>query len=154
MSEDQASDDRNGGAKADTRDKRGRFAAGNPGRPPGTRHRITRAVEALLEGEAEELTRRAIDQALAGDTVALRLCLERLLPPMRGRTVHVALPAIKTASDGLAALDVVLEAVAEGSITPEEGGAVASLVAEHRKQLEATEFEQRLRRLEELSERK
>jgi hypothetical protein len=30
-----------------------------------------------LEGEAEALTRKAIDMALNGDVVALRLCLER-----------------------------------------------------------------------------
>jgi hypothetical protein len=77
----------NSGVVADARDAKGRFAAGNPGRPVGTRHRITRAVEALLEGEAEALTRRAIDQALAGDVTALRLCLERLLPPMKSKTV-------------------------------------------------------------------
>ena len=44
---------------------RGRpFEPGNPGKPKGTRHRTTLAVEALLEGEAEQLTRKAIDLAL------------------------------------------------------------------------------------------
>jgi hypothetical protein len=45
------------------------------------------AAEALLDGEAEALTRKAVELALAGDTVALRLCLERLLPPRRSRRV-------------------------------------------------------------------
>ena len=33
--------------------------------------------------EAEALTRKAIERALEGDTTALRLCLDRLLPPCR-----------------------------------------------------------------------
>jgi hypothetical protein len=63
------------------RDARGRWAAGNPGRPRGARNAATEAALALLDGEAANLTRRAIDAALAGDAAALRLCLERILPP-------------------------------------------------------------------------
>lgn len=63
--------------------------SGNPsGRPRGARNKTTRAVEALLDGEAEALTRKAIERALEGDTTALCLCLDRLLPPVahwRGR---------------------------------------------------------------------
>jgi hypothetical protein len=56
-------------------------AVNNPaGRPKGARHRSTLAAEALLDGEAEALTRKAIEKAKEGDSVALRLCLERILP--------------------------------------------------------------------------
>jgi hypothetical protein len=34
----------------------------------------------LLDGEALGLTRRAVEAALAGDMLAMKLCLERLLP--------------------------------------------------------------------------
>ena len=45
--------------------------SGNPsGKVRGTRNRVTMAAEALLAGETEALTRKAIDLALAGDTVA------------------------------------------------------------------------------------
>jgi hypothetical protein len=55
---------------------RGRpFPPGNPGKPKGARHRATRAMEALLEGESEALTRKAVEVALAGDAVALWLCM-------------------------------------------------------------------------------
>ena len=58
--------------------------SGNPaGRPNGSRNKASVAVDALLDGEAEALTRKAIDLALAGDTVALRLCMERICPPRR-----------------------------------------------------------------------
>jgi hypothetical protein len=42
------------------------------------------AIEKLLEGEAEEIGRKAIELANAGDTVALRLCLERIPPSTTG----------------------------------------------------------------------
>jgi hypothetical protein len=56
--------------------------SGNPaGRPKGSRNKTTLAIEALLEGEAEALTRKAIERALEGDMAALRLCMDRLAPP-------------------------------------------------------------------------
>jgi hypothetical protein len=58
----------------------GTFGPGNPGKPKGTRHKATRAALALLDGEAEALTRQAVTMALEGDTTALRLCLERIAP--------------------------------------------------------------------------
>jgi hypothetical protein len=58
--------------------------SGNPaGKPKGTLHHATRAVLAMMEGEAEAITRKAIDLALAGDSVALRLVMERLVSPVR-----------------------------------------------------------------------
>jgi hypothetical protein len=65
----------------------GRFRkgrSGNPkGRPAGARNKATQTAELLLDGEAEALTRRAVELALAGDGMALRLCLERIIPPRR-----------------------------------------------------------------------
>lgn len=37
------------------------FEPGNPGRVPGSRNRATLAAAALLDGEAEALTRKAIE---------------------------------------------------------------------------------------------
>src|SRR5665213_366817 len=54
-----------------TRFKKGQ--SGNPaGKPKGTRNATTRMLEALLAGEAEEITRKAIEMAKAGDGPALR----------------------------------------------------------------------------------
>ena len=78
-----------------------RFKKGNPGRKLGSRNKATVAVEALLDGEAEKLTRKAIEMALAGDTVAMRLCLDRLCPPRRTRPIELELPKVETAGDVL-----------------------------------------------------
>src|SRR4051795_3579038 len=72
--------DRNNGPDTEPPPRPGTFRPGNPGRPLGARNRATLAAMALLEGEAEALTRRCVELALAGDTTAMRLCLERLCP--------------------------------------------------------------------------
>ena len=68
--------------------------SGNPeGKPKGTRHKATQAASLLLEGELDALTRKAIDMALEGDTTALRLCLERIIPPLKSTTPPIKLNA-------------------------------------------------------------
>ena len=103
--------------------------SGNPlGKPRGTRNRATLAAEALLEGEARALTRKAIEMALAGDVAALRLCVERIIPPRKDRAVRLALPRIEKVEDAREAVNVVLAAVAEGEITLAEGGDAIALI--------------------------
>ena len=55
------------------------------GRPRGARNKATIAAEALLDGEAEAITRKAIELAKTGDITAIRLCLERIIPARRDR---------------------------------------------------------------------
>jgi hypothetical protein len=126
----------------------GRFTKGNPGRPPGARHKTTLAAEAILNGEAEALTRKAVEKALEGDTVALRLCLERIVPPRKDRPVGFLLPKIKAASESPVLTASLLNAVAWGELTPSEAIEVASLVEKHVRVLEAADFEARLKALE------
>ena len=76
-----------------------RGESGNPaGRPIGARHKATILAEALLDGEAEGLTRKVLEMALAGHTVALRLCMERILPPRRERPVPFPSCSVANAS--------------------------------------------------------
>ena len=130
------------------RDGAGRFAAGNHGRPRGARHKATLAVEALLDGEAEGLTRKAVEMALDGDTTALRLCLERIAPPRKDAPITVALPKVETARDAAAAAGAVLEAVAMGELTPAEATPIMALVEAFRRTLETAELEGRVAALE------
>jgi len=143
-----APEGRNSGSRTDARNPDGTFAPGNPGKPPGSRHRATQAVLALLQGEAEALTRRAVERALEGDTTALRLCLERLAPPRKDNPVAFALPAMESATDAAQAAGAVLAAVAAGELTPTEGAHVMALIETFRRTLETTELERRLAALE------
>lgn len=131
------------------RDRKGRFAPGNSGRPKGARAKATIACEALLDGQVEQLTQKAIDLALAGDTIALRLCMDRLAPPRRDRHVSFKLPAFASAADHPSVLAAIMKAVAQGDLTPGEGQAMAAMLAEHRKAIETGEIEARLAALEE-----
>src|SRR5580704_14366438 len=128
---------------------RGRpFTKGNAGRPKGARHRVSLAAEALLDGESETLTRKAIDLALGGDTTALRLCLERIVPPRRERPIHFKLPSLKSALDAAGAMAAITAAVAVGEVTAGEASELARLVEGFVKALEAADFDQRLRAIE------
>ena len=135
--------DRKNGRNAD-----GTFTAGNAGKPKGTRHKATQAVLALLDGEAEALTRQAVTMALDGDGAALRLCLERILPPRRDAAAPFDLPPMESAQDAASAAGAVLAAVAAGDLTPREGTAVMGLVEQFRRALEMSALEFRLSRLE------
>jgi Family of unknown function (DUF5681) len=124
--------------------------SGNPrGKPRGARNRATLLAEALLDGEAEALTRTAIEKALEGDGMALRLCLERVLPARKERPISFSMPAIASAGDAAKAMGALLAAVAAGNVTPSEAGEVSKIVEVYFEALQISEFEQRLKALEE-----
>jgi len=128
---------------------RGRpFKPGNPGRVPGSRNRATIAAEALLDGEAGAITRKAIEMALEGDTVALRLCMERLVPPRKERPVAIELPTITDAADHPAVIARIFDSVASGDLTASEAQALSSVLEQHRRAVETTEIIERLNALE------
>src|SRR5215203_4956535 len=123
--------------------------SGNPrGRPPGSRNKTTRAIDALFDGEAEALTRKAIELAKAGDLVALRLCLDRICPPRKARPVSFALPELSTAADAKLAASALVKAVADGELTPGEASELGRLLDAFTRVLDAAEFEERISRLE------
>ena len=116
-------------------------ASGNPkGRPKGSRNKSTVAAETLLDGEAEKLTRKCVELALEGDTVALRLCLERILPPRKTRALSVSFPEIRVADDILPAVKAVAAAVSRSEVTPDEGEALMRMVDAARRALETEEL--------------
>ncbi len=137
----------NTGGKQGGRFQKGR--SGNPGgRPPGARNRTTMAMEALLDGEAEAIMRTAIGRAKEGDSTALRLCIERLAPARRDRCISFAVPPIATAADAATAAAALIAGVAAGELTPAEAGELGKLIDGYVRTLEATNFDSRLKRLE------
>lgn len=123
--------------------------SGNPtGRPKGARNKSTLAAEALLDGEAEVLTRKVIELAKDGDRTALRMCFDRLLPVRRSRPVIFDLPDTSTPEGILAAHDAVLAAVATGEVTPEEAQIICGLIDTRRRAIDTYELERRMSALE------
>ena len=132
---------------------RGRpFAKGQSGNAAGPRagcrNKATEAAALLLQGEAESLTRKAVELAIAGEPTAMRLCLERILPACRDRTVKFPLPPIESASDIAAAMKAVTSALADGAITPGEAATIAAVVDTFVRAIETSDFDRRLKELE------
>ena len=130
------------------RNTAGRFTSGNSGRPKDARNKKTLAIESLLEGQAEELTQTAISKALEGNSMALRLCMERIAPAPKDKPVAFALPQMNNALDASQAAGSVLTAISEGNLTPIEATRVMGLIDSYRRIHELTEIENRLKVLE------
>ena len=118
--------------------------SGNPtGRPQGARNRATLAAEALLEGEAEALTRKAIELALGGDMNALRLCLDRLIPPRREQPIEFEMRELESLADTQHSIADIIAAVAAGKITLSQAAELAKLVDMYIRACEASERDSR-----------
>jgi hypothetical protein len=123
--------------------------SGNPaGRRRGCRNKATRAAEAYLDGEAETLARKAVELALAGNPLAMRLCLERTIAPRRERPEPFRLPPVENAADLAPAMAAIMSAAARGVITTGQAAEMASVIATRLRAIEAAEFDRHLTALE------
>ena len=134
---------------------RGRpFQPGNKygrGRPSGSRNKNSRVCQETLEGHAENLAKKCLYMAFQGNPTAMRLCMERLMPARRHRTLNFKIPAVKTLADVDAAFQIVMSGIARGQLTPAEGQTVSLVLEGRRRVIETQELEQRIRSLEEIN---
>jgi hypothetical protein len=118
--------------------------SGNPaGRPPGSRNRAAMVLQDMLEGDAERIVRAAINLAKHGNIAALRICMDRLLPPRKYEPVTFDLPPLDNAADTVAATSAIVAAV-----TASEAADLAKVVDVHVQALATAAFEARLAKLE------
>jgi hypothetical protein len=133
--------------KTQPKGARGRpFAKGNAGRRPGSKNRLSAISALLLAGEEQDLVRRAIELAKAGDTQMLKFLLNRILP--RERAVKVNLPKMEYADDAVEALGSIAQAVSGGQISPSEGAALAAIVNSYARAIELVDLVKRLETIE------
>ena len=126
--------------------------SGNPaGRPKGIPDKRT-ALRALLEPHAEDLIGKVVEMALAGETTALRLCLDRLIPPVKATDEAVTLGSLEGSLSDQGR--TILEAAAAGRITPDQASTLLQALAQQAKIIETVEFEERIKRLEEHANRR
>ncbi len=112
---------------------RGRpFKSGNPGRPPGSRNRVTQMLEQLAEGQAEQIFQKVKEGALAGDVPCQKLLLDRIWPPRKA----------------------ICTALREGGLTPDEITALSSVVGRSIQVIELQDLERRVAALEEAREKR
>jgi hypothetical protein len=116
--------------------------------PAGSRNHATLLAEQLFDGASGALANKAVQMALEGNIVALRLALGRIIAPRRHRPSGFALPTLATAADAAPAMAAVAAAAADGTISAEEASAFSQVVDAFLRALEAGEIEARLQRLE------
>jgi hypothetical protein len=113
-----------------------------------------RAVEGVQEPlvSAGRLVRDDDGQPIAikrySDNLLLAL-LRAHRPPRRERSVRFQLPTLRSAGDAAGAMAAITAGVAAGDITPSEASELAKIIEAYVKALEAGEFDQRLRAVEE-----
>lgn len=127
--------------------------SGNPkGRPAGSKDRRT-AQRALLEPHAPEIVAMCVRLAKAGEPTALRLCMDRLVAPLREERLNFELPRIESAADCVVAQSALVAAVAAGELTPGQAQALSSLVDGLRKSYETADLSKLAERLQALEEK-
>jgi hypothetical protein len=124
------------------------FQAGNPGRPRGSKNKVTQCLEWLAQGQAEQLVGKVLGQALAGDVACQRMMLDRVYPPPKAPPIQVNVPPIKTPQDVHSAIAAILTALGQGRLTPDETSALSSLIGRSIQVIELQDHERRIAALE------
>jgi Family of unknown function (DUF5681) len=124
--------------------------SGNPnGRPLGARNKRTLALETILDGEVEAITRKAVEAAKGGDTAAIKLILDRIYPASKSRPISLDLPPLTDILSVSEAQSKVIEAATCGELYIEEAQALNGLLEARRRTFEVTDLETRILQLEE-----
>ncbi len=118
------------------------------GKPPGTRSKATQLLLALMEGDASAITKAVIDAAKAGDLMAAKIILDRLIPAAKERPISLDLPDTKTADGVSAAQSAILQAVASGDLLPGEASTLSAIVESKRRSIETEKLSDRITQLE------
>lgn len=135
------------------RDRGGRYkpgSSGNPnGRPLGSG--VAGAVRGMLESRKDELVAKALEMAMDGDGAALRLCMERVCPPLKATDTPVNIEGLEgsLAQQGRQ----IIQAAGNGELTPSEASHFLQALAAQSKVTEMDELERRIAALEKQSER-
>ncbi len=117
----------------------------NPqGRPSGTGRVAQLRIQ--LEQHLPAIFSTLVTKAKDGDTSAIKLILERVIPPPKAQATPVAFPAPGNSlcEQGAA----VIQAIGAGQLSPEQGTQVLSALASQAKLIELDELERRVAALE------
>jgi hypothetical protein len=127
------------------------FPPGNEfgkGRPRGSRNKSTVMAQELLNSHAESVVKKCLFMALQGDSRAMQLCMDRILPARRDAPVKLGKLPTATAAELSKSSEKVTRLVAEGKITPTQGQAMAELLEQRRRVIETEDIDARLKKME------
>ena len=118
------------------------FKKGNAGRPKGSKNRKLQ----LLQSSDEQLQRKVLDMALAGDISAIKIIADRIWPRLRA---EAAIVSIDCKSDDLSEQGrSVIDAGLSGKISTDVLRDLIAGLFGQAKIMELAEFEERLKALE------
>lgn len=143
-------------SKNSNKNEKGQFIHGNkasPGRPEGSRSKITMAMRDIFEEGAQSLARKAMEMANGGDIGALKLCIERLYPPTKNKIIPDKFKELRTstATELSESMDAVIQEFTYGEIDSEIAEDTMKLLTTKRDFIISSDFSERLKRLEQLN---
>jgi Family of unknown function (DUF5681) len=127
-----------------------RGQSGNPnGRPIGSRNLTFRHLHELMMAQGEAVVNAVLTAAIAGDSTAMKLVVDRVLPRRVCNPISdVAIPPLRTAADASRALGEIVAAALDGRIGAADAAALAQVVEVFRKTVEIVDHERRIVELE------
>lgn len=123
--------------------------SGNPsGRPKGSRNRLTMMREALITPtEARDVVAKLVESARGGDTQAAGILMDRIWPKLRPTSPAIAFPLPD--ADLASQAEAVVREMADGNMPVADAAAILSSLSAVARIHETSEFERRLKALEE-----
>lgn len=97
---------------------------------------------------ADQLIKMVTTYAKSGDMAAMKIVMDRIIPPLKEEPIHVTIPKIESAADCTQAQAAVVNAVAAGEMLPSEGQAMSNLIEAQRRAFETTELAQQLHQIQ------
>jgi hypothetical protein len=127
------------------------FKKGQSGNPSGRKKgQIDRRVawRAELGKELPAVIARLTELAKSGDLDAIRIFLSRTCPPLRASGPSIDLPALAKAGTTADQARAVVNAIAKGKLSPDQGADLLGALANAARVIEADEIARRLDALE------
>jgi len=122
--------------------------SGNPdGRPKGSKDKRTQYRE-MFQDEAENLIKKAVEMAKDGDSLMMRLCIDRIVSPYRGIDQKVKLDDLTGTLTEKG--EKIIEAMGVGVIAPSDAAKMLQALAAQARIIELDELEERISKLEKL----
>ena len=84
--------------------------------------------ERRFDTHIKMIVQRVVELAEKGDSTAMRLCMERIMPPLRERPVQFELPPLAAPADAVTAIAAITAGLGDGSLSAAEGLELARFV--------------------------
>jgi hypothetical protein len=105
-------------------------------------------MEGMLGDQCTAITQICVEQVFEGNSVALRLAMERVLSPRKSRPVMLHLPERQTVEDIMKAQDALMQSASDGVLTLDEANQFFALFEAKCKTIEIFDLEERLQEIE------